>query len=100
VLSAADVSVAFNGGSAMAQSSADLLLSGQSLSALLDAMAVAKRARAVIRQNIMWALLYNALSLPLAVSGMLQPWVAAIGMPASSLLVILNALRITKSNSE
>jgi Cu2+-exporting ATPase len=99
VLSAADVSAAINGGSAMAQSSADLLLTGQGLLPVLNAIAVAHRARNIIRQNIAWALFYNALSLPLAVTGMLQPWVAAIGMPASSLLVILNALRISKGKS-
>jgi Cu2+-exporting ATPase len=98
VLSAADVSIAINGGSAMAQSSTDLLLTGQNLLPVLDAIDVARRARGIIRQNIAWAILYNVLSLPLAVTGMLQPWVAAIGMPASSLLVILNAMRITKSD--
>lgn len=95
VLSAADVSVAINGGSAMAQSSADLLLTGHGISPVLDAIAVARSARTIIRQNIAWGLLYNASFLPLAVLGVLQPWVAAIGMPASSLLVILNALRIS-----
>jgi Cu2+-exporting ATPase len=100
VLSAADVSVAINGGSALAQSSADLLLSGRSLLPLLDAIAVARKARRIIRQNIVWALLYNASFLPLAAAGMLQPWVAAIGMPASSLFVILNALRIKPQSTQ
>lgn len=94
VLAAADVSVAINGGSAVAQAAADLLLTGQKLAPLLDALAVARRAHGIIRQNIAWSLLYNAAVLPLAVLGLLQPWAAAIGMPASSLLVILNALRV------
>lgn len=94
VLAAADVSIAINGGSAVAQSTADLLLTGRRLAPLLDALTVARRARGIIRQNIVWSLLYNAAVLPLAVSGMLLPWAAAIGMPASSLLVILNALRV------
>lgn len=100
VLAAADVSIAINGGSAVAQSTADLLLTGRKLAPLLDALAVARRARGIIRQNIVWSLLYNTCVLPLAVSGMLLPWAAAIGMPASSLLVILNALRIAESGSE
>ncbi|HEY3487051.1 MAG TPA: HAD-IC family P-type ATPase, partial [Gammaproteobacteria bacterium] len=100
VLSAADVSIAVNGGSAMAQSSADLLLVGQSILPVLDAIVVARRARNIIRQNIAWSLLYNASFLPLAVLGMLQPWVAAIGMPASSLLVILNAMRISQRKQD
>ncbi len=99
VLAAADVSVAINGASAMAQAAADLWLTGQRILPLLDALDTAYRARGIIRQNIVWALFYNALFLPLAVTGLLQPWVAAIGMPASSLLVILNALRISKRKS-
>jgi Cu2+-exporting ATPase len=97
VLAAADVSVVISGASAMAQAAADLWLTGRRISPLLDVLNTAHRARGIIRQNIAWALLYNALFLPLAMAGMLQPWVAAIGMPASSLLVILNALRVAKS---
>lgn len=100
VLAAADVSIAINGGSAIAQSTADLLLTGSRLLPVLETLQVARRARGIIRQNIVWSLLYNMAVLPLAVFGLLLPWAAAIGMPASSLLVILNALRIAKSNSE
>jgi P-type Cu2+ transporter len=99
VLAAANVSAAINGASAMAQAAADLWLTGQRISPLLEVLNTAHRARGIIRQNIAWALFYNALFLPLAVSGLLQPWVAAIGMPASSLLVILNALRISNGKS-
>ena len=51
----------------------------------------ARRTRRIIRQNLAWAVLYNATAVPLAASGWLQPWMAAIGMSASSLLVVLNA---------
>ena len=50
----------------------------------------------VVRQNLAWALGYNALALPLAAAGWVQPWMAAIGMSASSLLVVLNALRVQR----
>ena len=50
----------------------------------------------IIRQNITWAVVYNAAAVPLAASGWLQPWMAAIGMSASSLLVTLNAMRLLR----
>jgi len=50
-----------------------------------------------VRQNLVWALSYNALALPLAVTGVITPWMAGIGMGASSLLVVLNALRLARS---
>ena len=48
----------------------------------------------VVRQNLAWALAYNALAVPLAIAAWLPPWAAALGMSSSSLLVVLNALRI------
>ena len=57
------------------------------------------RARHIIRQNIGWAIAYNALALPLAAMGHVPPWAAAIGMSASSLLVLLNSLRLRKCST-
>ena len=56
----------------------------------------ARRTRAVIRQNLLWASLYNAAAVPLAIAGLVTPWVAALGMSFSSLLVVGNALRLRK----
>jgi Cu2+-exporting ATPase len=94
LLAAADVSAAMPQGAALAQARADLLLLGDSLSALPLALEVAQAARRRIRENLAWALLYNLLVLPLAMSGVLAPWLAAAGMSLSSLLVVLNALRL------
>ena len=59
----------------------------------------ARRTRAVIRQNLLWASLYNTAAVPLAIAGLVTPWVAALGMSFSSLLVVGNALRLRKDTT-
>lgn len=97
VLARADVSVAMGSGADAAQAQADLVLLGGEatlrLSAIGDALAVARRAMRVIRQNFAWAVAYNAVALPLAAIGSIGPWEAAIGMTASSFIVVINAMR-------
>ena len=73
---------------------ADSLLVSGNLDTLAAAVVLARRTRVIIRQNLGWALLYNLLALPLAAAGMIAPWLAAIGMSLSSLLVVVNALRL------
>jgi len=97
VLAGADVSLAMGGGAALAQRSADLILTGDSLRRVPEAIVLARRTRRIVRQNLAWALGYNALALPLAALGWVTPWLAALGMAASSLLVTLNALRLTSA---
>ena len=97
VLAQADVSVALAGGSDLAQIKADAVLLSDSPAAFADAVALALRARSVMRQNLAWALAYNGVVLPLAFAGMVTPLIAGIGMSASSLLVVLNALRLRTS---
>jgi Cu2+-exporting ATPase len=94
VLAGADVSVAIAGGADLARVSADMVLLGEGLAPLPAAVRHARRTLDVIRQNLWWAAGYNALALPLAASGIVTPWMAAIGMSASSLVVVLNALRL------
>jgi Cu2+-exporting ATPase len=94
VLAGADVSVAMGQGSALAQRSADVLLLGNDLSALPEAIALARRTRRVIRQNFGWALAYNLIAVSIAASGWIHPGWAALGMAGSSLGVTLNALRL------
>jgi P-type Cu2+ transporter len=57
---------------------------------------VARRTLVVIRQNLVWSAAYNVIALPFAALGFVPPWLAALGMSASSLLVVLNALRLAR----
>jgi len=100
VLARAGVSLAMGGGTRLAQAQADVLLLSGTLVALPEALVCARLALRIVRQNIAWAFAYNLLALPLAVSGWLTPWAAAIGMSGSSLLVVLNALRLGRLRRE
>ncbi|GGI90473.1 copper-translocating P-type ATPase [Shewanella gelidii] len=96
VLAGADLSVAMGSGTAIAKNSADLILLGDHLLRFNHAVAVAKKTTQIIKQNLVWALGYNLFILPLAVSGYVVPYIAAIGMSASSLIVVSNSLRILR----
>ena len=95
-LAAADVAAAMPQGAALAQARADVILVGDSLQGLAMLRAVARQAQRRMRQNLAWALGYNLVVLPLALGGWLSPWLAALGMSLSSLLVVGNALRLNK----
>jgi Cu2+-exporting ATPase len=97
VLAASDVSCAMGQGSAIAQSASDLLLVHEGLAMLPRAVATARRALRVMRQNLAWALAYNLAAVPLAALGFVSPWLAALGMSLSSLGVVLNARRLATS---
>lgn len=94
VLAQAQVSVAMGEGTDVAQAAADMVMLGGRLSALADGVKIARKTRSIIYQNLAWALAYNLIAIPLAALGHVTPWVAGIGMSASSLLVVLNALRL------
>ena len=96
VLAGADVSVAMASASDLAQTRADTVLLNNQLILLPEAIAIAKRTRNIIKQNLMFSLTYNVIALPLAAMGLVAPWAAAIGMTMSSLIVVLNALRLSK----
>ena len=64
-----------------------------------QAVALARRARAIIRQNLIWALGYNLLAVCAAAAGLVAPWLAALGMAGSSLIVTLNALRLARAGA-
>ena len=81
-------------GAALARTSADLVLMTRGLGALPEALRIARRTVTIIRQNLAWAAGYNLIALPLAEAGLVPPWAAAIGMSASSLLVVANAWRL------
>jgi Cu2+-exporting ATPase len=96
VLRGADVSFAMGRGTELAQVHADGVLLGDSLLPLADAADTARRTLAVIRQNLIWASLYNLAAIPAAATGLLNPWLSGIGMAASSAIVVLNALRLRR----
>jgi len=94
LLQAADTSIAIGSGSTLAQAAAQLIVRTQSLQQITTAIRLARRMRVLIRQNLGWALLYNFTAMPLAAMGLIPPWLAAIGMSMSSLLVLCNAWRL------
>ncbi|WP_077751439.1 heavy metal translocating P-type ATPase [Shewanella psychrophila] len=96
VLAGANLSIAMGSGAAVTKSSADLILLGDKLSRYTDAVNVAKLTEKIIKQNLFWALGYNLFIIPLAVTGHVLPYVAALGMSASSLIVVGNSLRLLK----
>lgn len=96
VLSGADVSVAMAAASDLAQTRADALLLNNHLLVISQALAVSRHAQKIMKQNLAYSLVYNLLALPLAAAGLVPPWLAAIGMTLSSLIVIFNALRLTR----
>ena len=93
VLAASDVSMAMSHGALAAREGADAVIVSGRLAGVLDLACTAARTRAVVRQNMSWAVAYNASCIPLAMVGWMPPWAAGLGMAASSLLVILNAQR-------
>jgi P-type Cu2+ transporter len=99
VLAQAQVSVAMGGGSQLARTQADLILLSENLDHLSRGFEVARRTLAIIRQNLLWAFAYNLIALPLAIAGFITPWMAGIGMSGSSLLVVLNSLRLQKEGA-
>ena len=96
VFGAAHVSIAMGSGTDIAKNGADVILLHNQLSALQTLLAVANKNRIIIYQNYSWALGYNVIVLPLAMAGFITPYMAVIGMSASSLIVITNSLRLLK----
>ncbi len=94
VIARADVSFAMGEGAAVTRSKADFILLSGRLSDMLVAQGTARQAMRVVRQNLGWAVAYNAVCVPLALAGLFPPWAAGLGMAASSLGVVLNALRV------
>ena len=96
VLAQAQVSVAMGEGTELARTQGDCILLGRHLAVLPDSIELARATRRTIRENLWWAVLYNAVALPVAMAGLLTPWLAGIGMSFSSLWVVLNSLRLQR----
>lgn len=99
VLAEADISIAMASASSLAKTHADCILLSGNLTTVAALIDLAENTRKVIKQNIAWAFAYNFLVIPLAVMGLIPPYVAAVGMSLSSLVVILNALRLQGFNN-
>ncbi|MGE5270667.1 MAG: heavy metal translocating P-type ATPase, partial [Thiohalocapsa sp.] len=93
-LAAADVSMSPASAADVSQNAADIVFQGASLLAVCETLAVARRSQALMRQNLAFAIFYNAIAVPLAMLGLVTPLLAAAAMSVSSLIVILNALRL------
>lgn len=94
VLSLADVSIAMGQGAPISQARSDMVLISNNLRDLVYAVKTTSRSLSLIRQNLGWAVLYNVIAIPAAMAGILAPWHAAIGMSLSSIIVVVNSLRI------
>ena len=100
ILAQADASIALASGSRLAQVRADIVVIGDSLAPVQGAFIAAARTTRVVRQNLAWALGYNVVMVPLAALGMLAPWLAAVGMAASSAFVLANSLRLRDAGGQ
>jgi Cu2+-exporting ATPase len=97
VLAGADVSFALGQAVPLAQSKADFVLMGGHLEVLVSTVLRSRQTLRIVKQNLVWAAIYNAACVPLALMGLLPAWAAGLGMALSSLLVVLNALRLAQA---
>jgi len=95
VLAQADVSFTLGQAAALVQNRTDLIIQGAQLGHVAATRELAKATMQVVQQNLAWALAYNLVAVPLAVAGLLAPWAAGLGMAASSLVVVGNAMRLS-----
>lgn len=95
VLAGADISITLGQAVPLAQSHSDFVILGTQLAFVPALLFQARRTMLVVRQNLVWAALYNAVTIPLAITGWVNAWIAGLGMALSSLLVILNAARLS-----
>lgn len=100
IMAAADVSLAMNNAADLTKNHASGILLSNNLNAVADFLNTTKRVKTKITQNILWALSYNALAIPFAAAGLVPPYIAAIGMSVSSLIVTLNAISIFKNGDK
>ncbi len=96
VLAEADISIAMNEAATLSKQKSDVILLGSQLDKISLLINQSNRLNHVIKQNFGWAIGYNLIVLPLAVVGILTPWMAVIGMSASSLIVVINSMRLLK----
>lgn len=96
-LAAADVSISFANGCDISQNIADIVIQGEKLYPIINLLNSSKKAIYLMKQNLLISLIYNLIALPFAVLGFVVPLVAALAMSSSSILVLLNSLRMNKN---
>ena len=96
VLVQADVSIAVDSGADVAQAGSDLVMIKPDMGLVALALKQGKKANRIIQENLLWAIAYNTVAVPIAITGYANPWIAALGMAVSSLLVTLNAMRLLR----
>ncbi len=94
VLAAADIAMSMSSGTDLASASADFIVKSSLTQPIVDVLDLSSKMNAIIKQNFAWAIAYNLVAIPFAVSGLIQPWLAAVGMSLSSLVVVINAMRL------
>uniref|UniRef100_UPI0005BBE1F4 HAD-IC family P-type ATPase n=1 Tax=Pseudacidovorax intermedius TaxID=433924 RepID=UPI0005BBE1F4 len=99
VIAQADASFAFGNAVPLTQARADFVVLADSLQAVPDTVAQARRTLRIVRQNLVWSATYNALCVPLALAGWLPAWLAGLGMALSSLVVVLNSARLSRMDA-
>jgi Cu2+-exporting ATPase len=97
VLAGADVSFALGQALPLAQSKADFVFMANDLKPLVATFQLSQKTLRIVRQNLLWAAVYNFACVPLAMMGYLPAWLAGLGMACSSLGVVLNAMRLSKT---
>ena len=97
VLAGANVSIAMGQAVPLAQAQCDFVVQGGQLALLPQLIIQARQTMQIVKQNLIWAALYNTVCVPLAILGYLPAWLAGLGMALSSLLVILNAARLSNT---
>ena len=97
VLARADTSFALGHAAPLAQAQSDYVIQGGQVMDVVLTLRQARSTMRIVRQNLIWAALYNAVAIPLALVGWMPPWLAGLGMAGSSLLVIANALRLASN---
>lgn len=97
LLTLANASFAVASATDLARAQADFVVDDDNLTAVIRSVAKARHCVRIIRQNFMWALSYNAIGIPLAAMGYIPPWAAALGMSLSSLIVVMNSLRLNRA---